>query len=363
MAYTNINKSTNYFDTRTYSASGAGSISDLNFQPDFIWFKNRTIAGDHGLFDAIRGVTKYLISNSDSTGLTGNGTSSDFLSFDTNGYTYGTSSQLDCGTGTPVTWCWKAGDSNTSVSASGSGNNAINACTYRANTTTGFSIIQYTGRNGDIGNGNQTKVAHGLGVKPDRVIIKRTDSAEAWVVRGGTSPLQSDYYLKLNTSDTRIGSDYVGESQNDDATHFVVGNSGKVNNQGGTYIAYVFANKTGYSKYGFYTGNGNSDGTFIYTGFKPTWLLVKHANGGTAAGEHWNLQDVKRSTYNPSIIMLSPNETSTDNSTANNSIDFLSNGFKIRNNDGRLNNSSAEYLYMAIGQSLVGSNNVPCTAR
>ena len=364
MAYTGVNKSTDYFRTKLYT--GNGSVRSITFdestnmQPDLMWVKGRTTTASWLSNDAVRGANKRLKTDTDAAESTETGM---ITSFNTNGFSLGTTSTSNANGENYASWNWKAGDSNTSVSAYGSGNNAINACTYRANTTTGFSIIQYTGRNGDIGNGNQTKVAHGLGVKPDRVIIKRTDSAEDWVVRGGTSPLQSDYYLKLNTSDTRVGSDYVGESQNDDATHFVVGNSDKVNYQGGTYIAYVFVNKTGLSKYGFYKGNGNSEGTFTYTGFKPTWLLIKHANGGTASGEHWNLQDVKRSTYNPSIIMLSPNETSADNSTTNNSIDFLSNGFKIRTNDGRLNNSGADYLYMAIGQTLVGTNNIPCTAR
>jgi len=363
MAYTGVNKSTDYFNTKLYTGTGSSNaITGVGFQPDFTWIKSRNNGtnNNHMLFDAVRTATKYIKSDATSAE---NTLSETLKSFDSDGFTVGTQGDVNTNSINFASWNWKAGDSNTSVSASGSGNNAINACTYRANTTTGFSIIQYTGRNGDIGNGNQTKVAHGLGVKPDRVIIKRTDSAEDWVVRGGTSPLQSDYYLKLNTSDTRIGSDYVGEAQNDDATHFVVGNSDKVNYQGGTYIAYVFANKTGYSKYGFYKGNGDAEGTFTYTGFKPTWLLIKHAHGGTASGEHWNLQDVKRSTYNPSIIALLPSTDIADNSTTNNSIDFLSNGFKIRTNDGRINNSGADYLYMAIGQTLVGSNNVPCTAR
>jgi hypothetical protein len=364
MAYTGVNKSTDYFNTKLYTGNGSAGNAQtgVGFQPDWVWIKNRDGAYWHQTYDAVRGASAGALYTNQTAAqdyMGGNG----LASFNSDGFTVNSNDGCNGNGQDLVAWNWKAGDSNTSVSASGSGNNAINACTYRANTTAGFSIIQYTGRNGDIGNGNQTKVAHGLGVKPDRVIIKRTDSAEDWVVRGGTSPLQSDYYLKLNTSDTRIGSDYVGESQNDDATHFVVGNSDKVNYQGGTYIAYVFVNKSGYSKYGFYKGNGNAAGTFTFTGFKPTWLLIKHANGGTASGEHWNLQDVKRSTYNPSIIMLSPNEASTENSTTNNSIDFLSNGFKIRTNDGRLNNSGADYLYMAIGQSIVGTNNIPCTAR
>jgi len=357
MAYTTINKSTEHFDIRTYSASGGGSVSDVAFQPDFLWFKNRTGAGDHGLMDAVRGITKILHSNDNNAEATSNG-SNDFNAFSSNGFNYGASSALDTGSGTPCTWLWKAGSSNTSVSASGSGNGAYNACTHRANTTAGFSIVQYTGRNGDIGNGNETKVTHGLGVKPNFIIIKRTDASESWVVRGGTSPLQSDYHVSLNTTDARSGSFYVGQAQNDNATHFVVGNSGRTNQQGGTYIAYVFANKTGYSKFGSYTGNGNADGTFVYTGFKPAFVMAKN----TAVTSSWEILDSTRNTFNPTAKSIFPDGTGVEYDYTNR-VDLLSNGFKWRTNSSP-NESGNSIIYMAFAKApLVGTNGVTAKAR
>ena len=354
--YTTINKHTDYFNTKLYTGNGSTqSITGVGFQPDFCWNKNRSVATSHQLFDALRGATKRIYSDSTAAQDTGTNT---LTSFDSDGFSVGSGTSANGSGNNIVSWNWKAGDSNTSVSASGSGNGAINACTYRANTTAGFSIVKYTGRNSEISNGQYTKVTHGLGVKPDYIIIKRLGTSESWIVRGGFSPIKSDYHLQLNAEDARNGSFYVGGGDNDDATHFVAGNSGRTNQNGDEYIAYVFASKTGYSKFGAYTGNGqSSDGAFVYTGFKPAFILTKDSS----ANSWWVITDTTRSTHNITSHVLSSNEANAEASYTY--YDILSNGFKARNGSSWVNSSGASYTYMAFGQSLVGSNNIPCTAR
>ena len=353
MAYTTVNKHTDYFNTKTWTGTSDAttSVTGVGFQPDWVWVKNRDVADDHMLFDAVRGVTKRLFSNS--TGAEGTDTET-LTSFDSDGFTTGNSRATGGDAGNDmVSWNWKAngaGSANTDGSISS---------TVSVNTTAGFSIVSYTGTAT-----SGVTIGHGLGVKPDMIILKnRSPDTASWPVYH--SSLGATKYLGLNSTGTSTTSNTRWNDTEPTSTVFTLGSSGDVvgDSSGEPFIAYCFAEKTGYSKFGSYIGNGNADGSFVYTGFKPTWILAKHASGGTASGEHWNLQDVKRSPYNSSIIMLSPNQSSADNSTTNNSIDILSNGFKIRTNDGRLNNAGATYIYMAFGQTLVGSNNIPCTAR
>ena len=350
MAYTTINKSSDYFDIRTYSASGAGSISDLTFQPDFIWFKNRVSVGDHGLFDAIRGVTKYLQSNNNSTGLTGNG-SNDFTAFTSNGFTYGSSAQLDTSTGTPCTWLWKAngtGSSNTDGSITS---------TVSANTTSGFSIVKYTGT------GSNATVGHGLGVAPRMIIIKSLGTGENWLVGGTNISSNWSSSLHLNTTDSIDTFNYWQNYAPTTNSFYMTGDAA-LNQNTQDYIAYCFSDVQGFSKMGFYTGNGSADGPFIYTGFKPSFILRKYATGGSAGGEGWEMLDGTRSPFNVADKRLRADTTSAEATGANYYIDFLSNGFKIRTADNATNNSGATYIYMAIAAApLAGSNNVPANAR
>ena len=343
MAYTTINKSTDYFDIRTYSASGAGSISDVSFQPDFIWFKNRASVGDHGLFDAIRGVTKYLQSNNSSTGLTGNG-SNDFTAFTSNGFNYGASAQLDTSTGTPCTWLWKAngtGSANTDGSISS---------TVSANTTSGFSIVKYTGN----GTANAT-IGHGLGVEPAMILFKRTDSSNNWIVYQKT--MGTGHYLTLNTTGAK---DSASGAWCTPSSTLIQLNQvfGATNTNSATYIAYCFAEKQGYSKFGSYTGNNNADGAFIYTGFSPAFIMVKKTSGTGG----WQLRDNKRTAYGNETLNLNYANASSAEQTTD-GFDFLSNGFKWRNQASDCN-GTGDYIYMAFAEApLVGTNNIPNNAR
>jgi len=357
MAYTTINKSTDYFNTKLYTGNGSTqTISGIGHKPDFSWTKVRGETGSHRVADSTRGYTKYVYSNATDAEAT---VSTNITSWNSDGFVLGNGS-INENTKSYVSWNWKANGGTTSSNSDGTITSTV-----QANTTAGFSIVSYTG---NLSSSTSATVGHGLGVAPKMIITKRLSNTSEW---GVLHEDLSDWnrVLWLNTTDTELNKTSNGSMSAPTSTVFSTNYTNALNVNSSTYIAYCFAEKTGYSKISSYTGTGTSgtnpnvEGPFIYTGFKPKWILIKHASGGTASGEHWNLQDVKRSTYNPSIIMLSPNQSSAENSTNNNGIDFLSNGFKIRNNDGRLNNSGAKYIFMAFGQSLVGSNNVPCTAR
>jgi len=347
-----IDKPTEYFDTRTYSASGSGSVSDVGFQPDFLWFKNRTIVGDHGLMDAIRGVNKILHSNDNNAEVT-SGASNDFTAFTSNGFTYGTSAQLDTSSGTPCTWLWKAngaGSSNTDGSITS---------TVSANTTSGFSIVSYTGT------GSNATIGHGLGSAPQVVLLKERNGTNNWLM--SHQPLSAslgDYtrFMTLNSTGAVSGAgNVVFQGSAFTSSVFNVGTSVGSNGSSQTYIAYCFAEKQGYSKFGLYTGNGNADGTFVYTGFKPAFVMCKITSGT----DNWILMDNKRLGYNASNYQLIPNSTLADQTPER--IDLLSNGFKTRSTNGEVNGSGSSYIFMAFAENpfvtSTTTGSIPATAR
>ena len=343
MAYTTINKSSEHFDIRTYSASGGGSVSDVAFQPDFLWFKNRTGAGDHGLMDAVRGITKILHSNDNNAEATSNG-SNDFNAFSSNGFNYGASSALDTGSGTPCTWLWKA-------NGSGSANTAgtINS-TVSVNTTAGFSIVKFTGT------GANATVGHGLGAVPKMIILKKTNGGADWIVYHNS--MGNTKALKLNTTAALSTDTGYFNSATPTSTLFSLGNDGFSNGSSATIIAYCFADVQGYSKMGSYTGNGNANGTFVYTGFKPAFVMAKN----TAVTSSWEILDSTRNTFNPTAKSLFPDGTGVEYDYTNR-VDLLSNGFKWRTTSSP-NESGNSIIYMAFAEApLVGTNNVPCIAR
>jgi len=344
MAYTTINKSTDNFNTKlwTGTSDATTSVTGVGFQPDFTWIKNRDVADDHMLFDAVRGVTKRLFSNSSGA----EGTDAQTLtSFDSDGFTTGNSRATGGDAGNDmVSWNWKAngaGSSNTDGSITS---------TVSANTTAGFSIVSYTGT------GSQpATVGHGLGVTPQVVIVKPRTDAQSWCVYHESLGNTKVTYLD---SASASGGSSVWNNTSPTSSVFTV-NDNQVNSSGITYIAYCFASKTGYSKFGSYTGNGSTDGTFIYTGFKPAWVLIKKSS----AVEDWAMFDSTRDTHNVQYKLLYANNNNAEYTGVSARNDFLSNGFKIRTTDNKENGSGGTYIYMAFGQSLVGSNNVPCTAR
>ncbi len=352
MAYTTINKSTDYFNTKLYTGNGStNAITGVGHQPDLVWIKSRTEAHHHRLFDAVRGATKKIFSSQTNAESTDAGS---LTSFDADGFTHAGGDTDGNGNGQSyASWNWKA---NGAGSANTDG--SINTTATSVNTTAGFSISKYTG-NATSG----ATVGHGLGTTPSVIIVKKTSGSDGWVIyhHKNTSAPATEY-LRLDTS--AATADNLGE-WNDTApssTVFTIGNSGRTNDNGATYIAYCFAEKTGYSKFGSYTGNGSSDGSFCYLGFKPEFVIFKHSSGNGG----WIIHDNKRSESNGGNTLrkyLAAHNSNQEDTDDYFTIDTLSNGFKLKSTDGESNQSGETYIYMAFGQDLVGTNNVPCTAR
>ena len=356
MAYTTINKSSDYFNTKLYTGNATDdtAITGVGFTPSFLWGKNRTDAGtNHFLIDAVRGVTKELNTNNTSA----EGTDATLIkSFDSDGFTLGDGS-LNQSAKNFVTWNWKAngqGSSNTDGS--------INTTYTSANTTAGFSISQYTGT------GANATVGHGLGVAPKMIITKCTSHTSNW----GVYHKSIGATKMLNLNQTNAEATNNGYFNNTDPTSsvFSLGDEGNdTNGSGKTYIAYCFAPVKGYSAMGSYTGNGSAtDGTFVYTGFVPAFVICKV----TSTTDNWMMFTNKigsstdsTSGFNIHSRILEANGSGAEQSVGSGQgIDFVSNGFKIREDNANLNGSGATYIYMAFAEApLVGSNNIPCTAR
>ena len=351
MAYTTINKSTDYFNTKLWTGNSdtTRDITGVGFQPDWSWVKNRSFASDHRVADAVRGANKGLVPNGTDAEDTSTTAVKSFLS---DGIQIGNEQSFNRNGDNHVGWFWKA---NGAGSANTDG--SINTISTSVNTTAGFSISRYTGT------GANATVGHGLGAVPQVVIARNITDTEQWTTYhvGLDATAPEDYHVRLNTTDPRVDEASVWNDTAPTSSVFSVGSSGAPNGSGDNHIAYCFTEKTGYSKFGSYTGNGNADGTFVYTGFKPSWVIFKATDSTTS--ESWLILDTVRQSYNVNNRRLRPNSNNAEDTPTANNVDLLSNGFKIRNSDNRLNGNGHKLIYMAFGQSLVGSNNVPCTAR
>ena len=352
-----------YFQTTLYTGNGASSHEinqsgeNSTFAPDLVWTKGLTVT-EHRISDVIRGATKVFFTDTSLGNSVSTTETSSVLSFDSDGFTVGSGGGINGSGQAKLAWQWKAGDSNTSVSASGSGDDAICACTHRANQTAGFSLVKYTGRNSDISNGQHSLVTHGLGAKPDAVWIKSIDDTQNWVIMLADSNFGNDAFVSFNSTDDLNGSDFVGYFGGDStSTHFVVGNDNKVNKNGDEYMAYVFKTIPGFSKFGLFEGNGNANGPFIELGFKPSWILVKSID---ANSRPWVIHDSARNPFNVTDLNLIVNDTSA--STSSNLWDFLSNGFKIRDSLAGDNENNKTHLYMAFAENPFAGT-TPVTAR
>jgi len=347
MAYTTINKPSDYFNTKLYTGNGTNntSITGVGFQPDLLWIKDRTNVNNHSLQDAVRGAGYNLQTNT--TNAQGLATET-ISSFDTDGWTMNNGGGVNGSGASFVAWNWLAG---TSVSGNTTGNGTAKTYTGSVNTASGFSITKFVG-NGTAGH----TIPHNLGAVPKIIILKDLDDVTHWnVYTEATGNTRS-----LLLTDSGIGGTSAGYWNNTTPTSsvFTLGSDADLNGNDGNFIAYCFAEKKGFSKFGSYTGNGSTDGTFVYTGFKPAFVLIK-AN----ASADWYLIDNKRSTFNVMEASLKAN-TSDAESTTIQDMDFLSNGFKPRSTSGSTNGSGTTYIYMAFAEApLVGSNNIPATAR
>ena len=357
MAYTTINKGSDYFNTVLYTGDGTNSkaITGVGFQPDWLWIKIRSGSDqEHVLVDAVRGATKSLESDTTDAEET---TSNTVASLNSDGFTLGTTprNRVNQSGSTYVAWNWLA--NNTSGSSNTAG---TITSTVAANTTAGFSIVSYTGT------GATATVGHGLGVTPKMLIVKKRDSAGTdWTVwgsvLGGTVGSEKITLNGSGAKSTGLNSSWFNNTA-PTSTLFTIGTQSDVNGSGGTYIGYCFAEIKGYSKFGSYTGNGSDDGVFIYTGFKPAFVIIKR----TDTSANWILHDNKRNTFNVVNLALAPNANNGegDFSTSLNTLDFVANGFKLRQSYSDQNASGGTYIYMCFAENpFVSSTSIPTTAR
>ena len=347
-----INKPTDYFNTVLYTGDDSSNrgITGVGFQPDLVWNKTRNqLNFNHYIFDSVRGAGKIISSNL--TNAEADYTS-EFLSLDSDGFSVtqnAGSLGINWSSGNYANWCWLA--SNTTASNT---DGSITS-TVSANTTSGFSIVSYTGT------GANATVGHGLGVAPKMIIVKRLETADNWEVYHES--LGNGTAIRLNLSDASFSTSGRWNNTSPTSSVFSLGTATVINASGEDLIAYCFAEKKGFSKFGSYTGNGNNDGAFIYTGFKPAWVMIKRTN---TSGEGWHIYDNKRNTFNlvTQILYANTNGAEGTGSAGGDVIDMLSQGFKCRGTHGAINGSGNTYIYMAFAESpLVGTNNTPATAR
>ena len=352
MAYTTVNDPSANFQIALYTGNaGTQNITNdgnANLKPDLISIRNRDYSNSGAWIDSTRGNTKWLETPANANEQTFANNNFGFL---TDGFSVdynGGYNNLNKNSDGYVAWQWKANGGTTATNSSGTITSTV-----QANTTAGFSIVSYTGNNT-----SGATVGHGLGAAPDTIILKALTDSQNWFVNtpvgGGVG------YMMLNQTDADSGSNVsVWNSTAPTSTVFTLGNSGGVNDSI-SYVAYCFKSIQGYSKMGNYTGNGADDGPFVYTGFKPAFLMAKKTSGtGT-----WFMWDNKRTPFNVINIRMLANTSAGDDTSNDNRIDFLSNGFKIRDNSTSFNDNNSSMFYMAFAENpLVATNDVVGLAR
>ena len=306
---------------------GTQSITGVGFKPDFVWVKERSAAESHRLFDSTRGATKRLFS--DNTNAESTATDS-LTSFDTDGFSLGSSAGINESGQTYVAWCWKAGEGTTSSNTDGSITSTV-----QANTDSGFSIVKYTGN--QI---SQATVGHGLGITPKMVIVKEIDSNSGWIIYHST--LGNTKHLLFTSGAVTTSSDAWANTSPTSST-VTLGNNSYTNQSGINYIMYCFADIDSFSKFGSYTGNGSDNGTIVETGFEPAFLMIKQTDDAA----NWCMVDNKRSTTNPRDKGLRANSNASEPAVSTNLVvDFLSNGFQLKQSGGN-NVNNGNFIYMA----------------
>ena len=321
-----ITDGSKYFDVSTWSGVSDPYNVITKFSPDLVWFKGRDFVNNHNLIDTIRGNTKRLASNLTDA----ESTVSFFDSFNSDGYTVSGSTFTS---NSIVGWSWRGSDSTAVSNTDGTITSTVSA-----NPTSGFSVVTYTG-NGT----NNASVGHGLGNSADVVIVKQRDGTYRWIT--WHSILGNDHRLHLDGTEAYASSSLFVRSAN--TTTFTLGTAGNVNGNGSSFVAYCFAEVEGFSKFGSYTGNGSTDGPFVYTGFRPAFVLFKRSD----STGNWYIFDVERNTYNLTNLTLFPNLSNAESLETNNVIDILSNGFKHRATGAFSNASGGTYIYMAFAET------------
>ena len=342
-AFTTIDDAGAFFNTLLYTGTGASNALTIGFQPDFTWIKMRSGTHPYALFHAPRAATNYISCDLDAAEVTA---AESLKSFDADGFTLGTNTVVNGSGNVNVCWNWNMG---TASGITTDGSTTITPSAYSFNTTAGQSVIKYAG-NTTAG----AKVAHGCGATPSFILVKNLDTTNNWsgfhVAEGGTKS------FSIN-SDAAIRTGLYWNDTNPDSVNITLGNNIETNT-GYDYIAYCFAPVQGFSKFATYLGNGDTDGTFVYTGFRPALIIVKDID----STESYALFDNKRIGYNYNNWFLTPNDDRAEGESVY--PDILSNGFKWRHGDGMINGSGKEYIYMAWAESpFCNSNGVPTNAR
>ena len=353
MAYTTVDNPELFFQTKTYTGDQtANRLITLdgseNMQPDWVWIKNRETSVSHDLYDSVRGVTKYIMTASSSAEATN---ADGLVGFNTNGFTVDTSWGNAYSGDELVAWCWKAGTSF-SNDASSTGVGSLDS-SGSVSTDAGFSICSYTGT------GGTETIKHGLSSKPAIILVKKRNGSANWYMyhHKNTSEPETDFLTLNSTAATADNANNWNDTEPTSSV-FSVGASGTTNPSSGTMIAYCFSEIKGYSKCGSYTGNGNADGTFVYTGFRPAFVLQKKTSGTS----DWVIYDNKRDPSNVVTQELKANSNAVESSFTN--IDILSNGFKQRADYAYTNNSGGTYIYLAFAEApFTNSNGIPNNAR
>jgi len=331
-----------YTGNGTAIGSGGKTISDLEFQPDFTWIKNRDATDNHMLFDAVRTATKYLSSNLTNAEATD---TESLTSFTSTGFTLGNNVAVNTNTEDYVAWNWKANGSGVSNT------DGTITSTVSANTDAGFSIVTYTG----TGVESAETIGHGLGVAPKVVITKSRDATPAYNWNtyhyGVDASAPEDWFVALNNNAARVSYTAADIWNRTQPTSSVVHVNSILASGGSSdrIVFYCFAEVEGFSKFGKYTGNGNADGPFVYTGFRPAWVMVKRTDSST--GGSWAIRDSARNPENPLDVVFYSDGSNADADWSSYPIDFLSNGFKIRASNSNQNASGSPYIFMAFAEN------------
>jgi len=357
MAYTAIDDPSAHFHTQLYTGNGSSGLAITNdanagdIKPDLLWIMPRSNGDNSVVWDSSRTINKRLKTNStaaedsDTTAL---------VTFETDGFDLDTTdANFNGSSRTYVAWQWLA-NGGTRTTNTESGNNPAGG--YQANTTAGFSIVDYTGT------GAAGTMAHGLGVAPGFIVIKNREAVVDWAVYHKGPGVDETDALHINNTDGLTDAATFWNDTAPTSSVFTINTNNNCNTDGETYIAYCWAPIQGYSKFGGYTGNGNADGPFIYTGFRPAWIMVKRS-GSTGS---WRIIDSKRNSYNGQFATLQADDNATEYTADDDfgNTDILSNGFKLRQNYSQVNADGGEYIYMAFAENpFVTSGGTPCTAR
>jgi len=333
-AQTDDNYPQKMFGAITYTGNGGtNAITGLGFKPDWVWAKKRNGTTDHQLYDSTRGTTKVIYSNNNSAELTETG---GVTAFGTDGFTVGASG-INQGSSTNVAWSWRANGGTTSTNTQGDINSTV-----QVDPSGGFSVVKYTGT---LSSSGEQTIGHGLSRAPSLFITKSLEKTGNWWVfsDGQTS---WNYGMNLQSTGASVDKSGNGSMSAPTSTVFSTNYTDGMNENGNDLIAYCFANTEGYIKSGSYIGNGSNDGTYVYTGFRPSFILIKETGV-----DSWGIYDDKRLGYNVDNAVLYPESNSAEENQASRAIDLLSNGFKLRTSNITFNQSGQTLVYLAFAKN------------